>query len=72
MAVQDHNDPRYKPELREQARKLYEEAPEGEGLSVRGVAERMGVSTRRAWQLCRDAGCNMRPEGGARKQEASP
>ena len=60
-----HTDPRYRPEKREQARTLYVD----EKLSVRGVAERMEISTRRAWELLHDAGVEMRPEGRPRKEE---
>jgi DNA-binding transcriptional regulator LsrR (DeoR family) len=49
-------DVRYQPALRVEAARLYKPLAEGgEGLSVRGVAERMGVSVRRAWELLQDA-----------------
>lgn len=44
-------DPRYRPELRERAVRLYRELH-----SIRRVGAAMGVSSRRAWDLLVDAG----------------
>lgn len=66
-------DPRYRADRRLEAARLYKPATEGgEGLSVRGVAERMDVSVRRAWEFLNDAAqdglVTMRHEGRPPKE----
>jgi transposase-like protein len=52
-------DPRYQPELREQAKRLYLVHK----LTIRQVAERMGLSRSRITELLEDAGVQTRRRG---------
>jgi len=57
-APRESSDPRYDAAKRTTAAELYAELG-----SVRAVAERMGVTTRRAWQFLNDAGVTMNKPG---------
>ena len=66
--MRESNDPRYDEEKRTRAAALYEEHQ-----SVRKVAEELGVSVRRAWELLSDSGVKMRAPGrprGERNEDA--
>lgn len=54
--MKESTDPRYDRDKRVEAARLYAD----ECLSVRGVADRMGVSPTRAWVFLKDAGVQFR------------
>lgn len=62
MAATEQRDPRYQPEKREQAAKLYKA-----GHSTAEVAETMGLSRTRVLDLLIEAGVERRPRGRPRK-----
>lgn len=59
-------DPRYRPELRERAVKLYEA-----GQSIRQIAGEMRLSATRVHTILKDAGVEFRPAGRPRKSASS-
>ena len=65
-ATEPRRDSRYDADKRERAAAMYDE-----GMTVRQVAAKLDLSTRRAWELITSGGAQMRRAGRPKKEEAA-